>query len=556
MPRARHSLIRMRSSKHLERANLFVIPLDSERRWYRYHRLFADFLRTELSRGEELAQHQPRSRLVCGKRLRARRDAARPGGRRNGRRPRSLIGGGGSRRPALGRDDDPGDLAGGAARENVLRRTKSCSPTGRWPRCWPAAWPRPRPWATRLAAAGAAAGAPRDAPQTGRSRLAGVGAGPARRHAAGARGGRPDCGRRSLLQDPGVDHPGLRAKRGRRYGRLGRQLPASLRAEPGRGPAVRRDRCAGEPLFQPAGRRPLQRGGRAGARRRWPATWTGAAGRCRCWACSTCRWRCWPMPAMTWRRPKPMPARALALCRRSLLAQHLGRRRRDDAGAGTLRARRAQRAYAMLAEARREAERRGSRWWPNGWRCKRPCCACAPATRPRRNATWPPRAAAHWPAARPTPSAGSFCRPGCCWRADDVPSCAQRPGPARSASRPAAVAAARLIANPRAAGGGGAAGGRRAGRAGEHLRGGAAPRRPEGYRRAFLDAGPAVAELLPLARAAAPEFVDDLLARFAATPAGPTRGAPAHAAGPARPSHARPAAWSNRSASASWKSCA
>jgi LuxR family maltose regulon positive regulatory protein len=28
----------------LERANLFVVPLDAERRWYRYHRLFADFL--------------------------------------------------------------------------------------------------------------------------------------------------------------------------------------------------------------------------------------------------------------------------------------------------------------------------------------------------------------------------------------------------------------------------------------------------------------------------------------------------------------------------------
>jgi LuxR family maltose regulon positive regulatory protein len=29
----------------LERANLFVVPLDDERRWYRYHRLFADLLR-------------------------------------------------------------------------------------------------------------------------------------------------------------------------------------------------------------------------------------------------------------------------------------------------------------------------------------------------------------------------------------------------------------------------------------------------------------------------------------------------------------------------------
>ena len=32
----------------LERANLFVIPLDDERRWYRYHQLFADLLRARL----------------------------------------------------------------------------------------------------------------------------------------------------------------------------------------------------------------------------------------------------------------------------------------------------------------------------------------------------------------------------------------------------------------------------------------------------------------------------------------------------------------------------
>ncbi len=44
--------------EHLDRANLFVIPLDGERRWYRYHRLFADFLRAELSRDEEGEQHR------------------------------------------------------------------------------------------------------------------------------------------------------------------------------------------------------------------------------------------------------------------------------------------------------------------------------------------------------------------------------------------------------------------------------------------------------------------------------------------------------------------
>jgi len=34
----------------LERANLFVVPLDNERRWCRYHRLFADLLRAQLQR--------------------------------------------------------------------------------------------------------------------------------------------------------------------------------------------------------------------------------------------------------------------------------------------------------------------------------------------------------------------------------------------------------------------------------------------------------------------------------------------------------------------------
>jgi LuxR family maltose regulon positive regulatory protein len=35
--------------EYLERANLFIIPLDNERRWYRYHHLFGDFLRQRLS---------------------------------------------------------------------------------------------------------------------------------------------------------------------------------------------------------------------------------------------------------------------------------------------------------------------------------------------------------------------------------------------------------------------------------------------------------------------------------------------------------------------------
>jgi LuxR family maltose regulon positive regulatory protein len=42
----------------LEEANLFLVPLDHRREWYRYHRLFAEFLRTRLTPEEQSALHQ------------------------------------------------------------------------------------------------------------------------------------------------------------------------------------------------------------------------------------------------------------------------------------------------------------------------------------------------------------------------------------------------------------------------------------------------------------------------------------------------------------------
>lgn len=45
--------------QQLEAANLFLMPLDDERRWYRYHQLFADLLRQQLRRGHP----ERRSRL-------------------------------------------------------------------------------------------------------------------------------------------------------------------------------------------------------------------------------------------------------------------------------------------------------------------------------------------------------------------------------------------------------------------------------------------------------------------------------------------------------------
>ena len=38
--------------EYLDRANLFIVPLDSERRWYRYHHLFADLLRQRRQQSE------------------------------------------------------------------------------------------------------------------------------------------------------------------------------------------------------------------------------------------------------------------------------------------------------------------------------------------------------------------------------------------------------------------------------------------------------------------------------------------------------------------------
>lgn len=39
----------------LERANLFIVPLDDERRWYRYHHLMADLLRQRFDQGDDCA---------------------------------------------------------------------------------------------------------------------------------------------------------------------------------------------------------------------------------------------------------------------------------------------------------------------------------------------------------------------------------------------------------------------------------------------------------------------------------------------------------------------
>ena len=52
--------------ENLERANLFIVPLDSDRCWYRYHHLFGDILRQRLGQSlsaEEIAEHHLRASL-------------------------------------------------------------------------------------------------------------------------------------------------------------------------------------------------------------------------------------------------------------------------------------------------------------------------------------------------------------------------------------------------------------------------------------------------------------------------------------------------------------
>jgi LuxR family maltose regulon positive regulatory protein len=47
--------------EYLEHANLFIIPLDNERHWYRYHHLFSDLLRQRLGRPLELSNYHLRA---------------------------------------------------------------------------------------------------------------------------------------------------------------------------------------------------------------------------------------------------------------------------------------------------------------------------------------------------------------------------------------------------------------------------------------------------------------------------------------------------------------
>ena len=47
--------------EYLERANLFIVPLDNERCWYRYHHLFAELLRQRLQQHGKMAEYHIRA---------------------------------------------------------------------------------------------------------------------------------------------------------------------------------------------------------------------------------------------------------------------------------------------------------------------------------------------------------------------------------------------------------------------------------------------------------------------------------------------------------------
>jgi len=51
--------------EYLERTNLFIVPLDGERRWYRYHHLFGDLLRQAPGRTQRIRRIPPARQPVA-----------------------------------------------------------------------------------------------------------------------------------------------------------------------------------------------------------------------------------------------------------------------------------------------------------------------------------------------------------------------------------------------------------------------------------------------------------------------------------------------------------
>ena len=229
----------------LERSNLFLVPLDDHRRWYRYHHLFGDVLHAHLldERPDDACGAAPARQRLVRRRRRARAgDPARAGRRRRrpGRRARRARHPGAATRAARGGDQPLG-------RRAPRRRRQAPAGAGHRPDRRPRGEQpvrRPRPAARDLEQLLAAPGAPHVVVDQ-----AGVGspAGPARDLPRGAGTGRRRPGRYGA---PRRARPGPRRRRRPAHARLG------LRAARARVLDHRR----------PRGRPPGLRGGRGGPR--------------------------------------------------------------------------------------------------------------------------------------------------------------------------------------------------------------------------------------------------------------------------------------------------
>ena len=124
----------------LDRGNLFVVPLDDRRQWYRYHHLFADVLRARLAdeQPDRVPQlHRRASDVVRAERRAVRGDPPRAGrrGLRSARRTWSSW----PCRACAGVDRRPTLLGWLRALPDELVRAGPCSATRTPGCCWPAA---------------------------------------------------------------------------------------------------------------------------------------------------------------------------------------------------------------------------------------------------------------------------------------------------------------------------------------------------------------------------------------------------------------------------------
>ena len=119
--------------EELERDNLFLVPLDTERSWYRYHHLFADVLRARLlSEQPDLVPllHRRASDWYADRGLAA--DAVRHALAGRGLRPGRLPDGGGAARDAAAPAGRLLVVGAGAARRRVVRRSPVLSIVAGW----------------------------------------------------------------------------------------------------------------------------------------------------------------------------------------------------------------------------------------------------------------------------------------------------------------------------------------------------------------------------------------------------------------------------------------